>query len=71
MVHAVKLHGGRAVSYWNRWVLTDSTAKRLGTEPVPGPRYTGLDTAGLTATALRLLGQQHLDPRNVTSHDLS
>src|SRR3954469_2789143 len=45
MVHGVRLHGGRAVSYWNRWVLTDATAKRLGTEPVPGPRHTGPDTA--------------------------
>src|SRR4051794_41015334 len=45
MVHSVHFHGGRAISYRNRWVTTDATAKKLGTEPVPGPHSTGPDTA--------------------------
>jgi 8'-apo-carotenoid 13,14-cleaving dioxygenase len=43
MVHAVTLHPGGAVSYRNRWILTDAAAQILGIEPVPGPRHTGPD----------------------------
>ena len=43
MVHAVTLHAGGAVSYRNRWIITDAAAHVLGTEPVPGPRHTGPD----------------------------
>jgi carotenoid cleavage dioxygenase len=43
MVHAVTFHAGGAVSYRNRWIVTDATAQLLGTEPVPGPRHTGPD----------------------------
>ena len=43
MVHAVTLHAGGAVSYRNRWIVTDAAAQLLGTEPVPGPRHTGPD----------------------------
>jgi xylulose-5-phosphate/fructose-6-phosphate phosphoketolase len=66
-VHAVLAERGAADRFTVRgWRNPD--------RPLPPPKlleHTGLDTAGLTATALRLLGQQHLDPRSVTSHDLS
>ncbi|MEC3993159.1 carotenoid oxygenase family protein [Actinacidiphila sp. DG2A-62] len=39
MVHAVRLGGGRAHWYRNRWVRTDRVAAELGELPTPGPRY--------------------------------
>ena len=46
MVHTIHLHSGRAVSYRNRWITSDTTARKLGVEPVPGPRHDGSDMAG-------------------------
>jgi carotenoid cleavage dioxygenase len=43
MVHAVTVRAGRGVGYRNRWVVTDTAARKLGTEPVPGPRNGGPD----------------------------
>lgn len=37
MVHGVRISGGRALWYRNRWVRTDDVARRLGEEPVGGP----------------------------------
>src|SRR4051812_15817170 len=45
MVHAVALHAGRAVSYRNRWIRTDPTSQKLGTEAVPGPRPPAADAS--------------------------
>jgi carotenoid cleavage oxygenase len=45
MVHAVALRAGRAVAYRNRWIRTDAASRRLGVEPVPGPRVTGRDAS--------------------------
>ena len=59
MVHAVTLHAGGAVSYRNRWILTDAAAQLLGTEPVPGPRHTGPDVV-----ASNVITFGSLDPRS-------
>ncbi len=45
MVHAIALRAGRAVSYRNRWVRTDMASRKLGVEPVPGPRAAGSDSS--------------------------
>jgi carotenoid cleavage dioxygenase len=45
MVHAVALHAGRALSYRNRWIRTDPTSHKLGSEAVPGPRPPATDTS--------------------------
>ncbi len=45
MVHGIVLHAGRASAYRNRWVKTVATSRRLGTEPVPGPRAASNDAA--------------------------
>lgn len=37
MVHGVRLHGGRAAWYRNRWVRTDPVADELGEQRRPGP----------------------------------
>jgi carotenoid cleavage dioxygenase-like enzyme len=37
MIHGVKLQGGQAVWYRNRWVRTDALAARLDTRPAGGP----------------------------------
>jgi carotenoid cleavage dioxygenase len=39
MVHGVRLRGGRAEWYRNRWVRSDPVSRRLGELPIPGPRY--------------------------------
>ena len=44
MVHGVRLAGGRAQWYRNRWVGTDSVNARMGRAPVPGPRHGPFDT---------------------------
>jgi carotenoid cleavage oxygenase len=36
MLHAIELRDGKAVSYRNRWVRTDSAAELLGEEPIAG-----------------------------------
>lgn len=57
MVHALRLRGGAAQSYRNRWIRTDRVARALGELPAPGPRY-GLGdnvNAGLVRHAGRLL----------------
>jgi carotenoid cleavage dioxygenase len=41
MVHGVRLRGGRAEWYRNRWVRSDRTAKVFGGDPPPGPRFGG------------------------------
>jgi carotenoid cleavage dioxygenase len=36
MLHAIELRGGKAVSYRNRWVRTDSACEQLGERPPQG-----------------------------------
>jgi carotenoid cleavage dioxygenase len=43
MVHAVKLEGGQAHWYRNRWIRSEAVAATLGERPAPGPRH-GFDT---------------------------
>jgi carotenoid cleavage dioxygenase len=40
MVHAVRIEGGRADGYRNRWVRSTGVSKKLGEAPKPGPRLT-------------------------------
>ncbi|RSN15747.1 carotenoid oxygenase [Nonomuraea sp. WAC 01424] len=48
MVHGVRLRGGRAEWYRNRWVRNAEVARRLGEEPRPGPVHEGMDFAANT-----------------------
>ena len=48
MVHGVRLRGGRAEWYRNRWVRSAEVAKALGEEPRPGPVFAGLDFSANT-----------------------
>ncbi len=43
MVHGVRLRGGRAEWYRNRWVRSAAVAAALGEEPHPGPVHAGMD----------------------------
>ncbi|MFJ8197211.1 carotenoid oxygenase family protein [Streptomyces sp. NPDC096152] len=45
MVHGVRLRGGRAEWYRNRWLRTDRAARILGELPAPGPRHGPNDNA--------------------------
>lgn len=38
MVHGLRLRGGKAEWYRNRYVMGDSAARALGRPPIPGPR---------------------------------
>ena len=44
MVHAIKLEGGTARWYRNRWIRSTNVAAALGERPAPGPRHGGFDT---------------------------
>jgi carotenoid cleavage dioxygenase-like enzyme len=42
MIHGVKLHGGRAVWYRNRWVRTEALGAKIAMPPAGGPDDVGL-----------------------------
>ncbi len=44
MVHGVRLRGGRAEWYRNRWVRSNRVAEALGESPPEGPVHAGMDT---------------------------
>jgi len=48
MVHGVRLRGGRAEWYRNRWVRSADVAAALGEEPRPGPVFADFDAAANT-----------------------
>ena len=48
MVHGVRLRGGKAEWYRNRWVRSAEVARALGEAPRPGPVFAGLDFAANT-----------------------
>lgn len=39
MVHGVRLQGGRALWYRNRWIRSNAVSRALGEPPAPGPRH--------------------------------
>ncbi len=45
MLHGVRLEGGRALWYRNRWVRSTEVSHLLGEPPAPGPRNPRTDTA--------------------------
>jgi carotenoid cleavage dioxygenase len=51
MVHALYLDAGRAITYQNRWITTDTVAQKLAVEPTPGPRTTGHDVVAANLIA--------------------
>ncbi|KDN82404.1 carotenoid oxygenase family protein [Kitasatospora cheerisanensis] len=55
MVHGLRLGGGRAHWYRNRWLRDDALAAELGELPVPGPRN-GLD-GNVNANLVRHAGR--------------
>ena len=48
MVHGIRIEGGRARWYRNRWVRSEPVARALGEEPRPGPVVEGMDFASNT-----------------------
>ena len=47
MVHGVRLQGGRALWYRNRWIRSTAVSQALGEAPAPGPRQRS-DTVNTT-----------------------
>jgi carotenoid cleavage dioxygenase len=45
MAHGVRLRGGKAEWYRNRWVRSQRVSAALHEEPAPGERHGGMDTA--------------------------
>ena len=39
MVHGVRLQGGQALWYRNRWIRSTAVSQALGEAPAPGPRH--------------------------------
>ncbi len=71
MVHGVRLQGGRAVWYRNRWVRGDDVADALGEQRRPGPRYGGRGfspntSVGAFAGRLRALVEAGATPMTLT-----
>ena len=44
MVHGLRLQGGRAAWYRNRWIRSEAVASALHETPAPGPRHGSFDT---------------------------
>ena len=44
MVHGVRLQGGKALWYRNRWIRSNAVSAALGEAPAPGPRHGMTDT---------------------------
>jgi carotenoid cleavage dioxygenase len=44
MIHGLRLKGGKALWYKNRWVRTTTVSKALKEAPAPGPRHGPFDT---------------------------
>lgn len=44
MVHGIRLQGGRALWYRNRWIRSQAVSAALGEAPAPGPRNARSDT---------------------------
>jgi len=44
MVHGLRLQGGRALWYRNRWIRSTAVAQAMGVSPAPGPRHGLFDT---------------------------
>jgi len=51
MVHGVRLQGGRALWYRNRWIRGNAVSAALGEPPVPGTRAEGFDTPNTNVAA--------------------
>ncbi len=51
MVHGVRLHGGEAQWYRNRYVRSAAVSRALGEAPVPGPRNPRADTVNTNIIA--------------------
>ena len=52
MVHGLRLQGGRALWYRNRWIRSQAVAAALHETPAPGPRHGGFDTVNTNVTAI-------------------
>lgn len=51
MIHAVRISGGRALWYRNRYIRSNRVAAVLGETPAPGPRYERGDTVNTNVIA--------------------
>lgn len=52
MVHGLRLQGGRALWYRNRWVRSTRVSEALGEPPAPGVRNPRFDTANTNVLAI-------------------
>lgn len=52
MLHGVRLQGGRALWYRNRWVRSSKVSAALGEAPAPGVRNPRFDTANTNVLAI-------------------
>jgi carotenoid cleavage dioxygenase len=52
MAHGVRLRGGKAEWYRNRWVRSEQVSQALGEEPAPGERHGGMDGANTNIIGL-------------------
>lgn len=52
MVHGVRIEGGRALWYKNRWIRSRRVAELTGLAAAPGPRHGGFDTVNTNVAAI-------------------
>src|SRR5262249_4129190 len=52
MVHGLRLEGGRALWYRNRWIRSTAVSAALGEAPVPGPRHGPSDTVNTNIVSM-------------------
>ena len=58
MVHGLRLRGGRAEWYRNRFIMADSAAKAHGRPPIPGPRN-GFGDGNANTNVIDMGGRTH------------
>jgi carotenoid cleavage dioxygenase len=52
MIHGVRLSGGRALWYRNRWVRSNAVSAHLKEPPAPGPRHPRADNANTNVVGI-------------------
>jgi carotenoid cleavage dioxygenase len=52
MVHGIRLEGGEARWYRNRWIRSRQVARALGEKPAPGPRHGDFDTVNTNVVGI-------------------
>ncbi|UIJ47118.1 carotenoid oxygenase family protein [Sphingomonas cannabina] len=52
MVHGIRVEGGKALWYKNRWIRSHRVGEKRGVDPAPGPRHGNFDTVNTNVVGI-------------------